>query len=73
MTDKHYEHAKNSFHYDKTSYEVWNIPDLRESGYKDDFIDYAYEVRKIEYSEKTFLQIKEKVDDLAKKLTHANR
>jgi len=71
MTDRQHEYAKEKFRFDKKSFEVWHIEDLNKAdffGTKDD-----NDLRRIEHSEKTFEQIKQKVDEIAQKLTHANR
>lgn len=68
MTDKQYKHAQHSFHFQKTTYEIWGIMDLDDAGFKEGFIDNAYDLKRIEHSEKTLKQIKQKVDALAAKL-----
>lgn len=68
MTDKQLEHARQSFNYKKTTYEVWHIGDLDDAGFHEGFIDNEYDLKRIEHSEKTFAQIQEKVDNLIKRL-----
>ena len=71
MTDRQHEYAKEKFQFNKELFEIWHIEDLNKAdffGTKDDT-----DLRRIEYSEKTFEQIKQKVDKLAERLTHANR
>lgn len=60
MTQYHYDFAKTHFAYIGKNYEVWNIMDV------DDFEEYPTfnDMDKIAISEKTFQQIKEKVDAL---------
>ena len=68
MTDKQYTHAKNSFNFKKTTYEIWNIMDLSEAGFTEDLAGETNDLKRIEHSEKTMQQIKNKVDALVVKL-----
>ncbi|HWY78931.1 MAG TPA: hypothetical protein VNW29_01095 [Candidatus Sulfotelmatobacter sp.] len=66
LNKPHYEYARQHLGYNKTNYEIWNILDL------DDFPDVEVirqdEKLKIEVTEKTFEDIKHKVDHLARNL-----
>lgn len=67
MTDEQQSIAKNKFKFSKNSFEEWHIGDMDSAdffGTKDDS-----DLRRIEHSEQTFLQIKKRVDILAKHLS----
>lgn len=66
MTDKHYRFAKSKFNYQKDSFEIWNIGDIDDADFFGTERD-SDEMR-ITHSEKTFAAIKEKVDNLVKRL-----
>lgn len=66
MTDKQYQHAKSKFKFKKDTFEIWNIPDIDDADFFGTERD--SDMMRIQHSEKTFVQIKEKVDNLAKRL-----
>lgn len=66
MTDEQYAYAKSRFKFGKNSFEIWNIPDIDHAEFFHTSRD-TDEMR-IQYSEQTFATIKEKVDNLVKRL-----
>lgn len=64
MSTAHYEYARDSLGFDGNNYEIWNISDL------DDFREGEYwrDAERMQVTEKTFGEIKEKVDRLTEQL-----
>ena len=69
MTGVHHQFAKAHFHYNKTTYEIWNIADLDKAKFF--HAENDSDLMRIEHTEKVFAEIKKKVDGLARRLTHA--
>jgi protein-tyrosine-phosphatase len=68
MTDMHYTYAKTKLKYHKNTFEIWNIGDIDDADFFGTERD--SDMMRIQHSEKTFKQIKEKVDSLVKRLKH---
>ena len=71
MENEQYRHAKSNLKFKKDAFEIWDIPDIDDADFFNTERD-SDEMR-IQFSEKTFTEIKHKVDELAKKLSNANR
>lgn len=68
MADEHHAYAKTNFNFNKTSYEIWNIGDLKDAGFTDDKIGTEFDMQRILHTEKIFAEIKKKVDELVTRL-----
>ena len=66
MTDKHYQYARSKYKFKKNSFEIWNIGDIADADFYN--TDRDTDHMRIQHSEKTFVQIKEKVDSLVNQL-----
>lgn len=64
MHPEHFEKSQAMFGYDGTKHIIWNIPDLGDLGFKYGTSEPAEEIGRIEATEKTFSEIKKRVDDL---------
>ncbi len=71
MTDIQHHIAKSKFKFNKGVFEIWNIGDIDNADFYRTEKD--TDMMRIEHSEKTFEQIKNKVDTLAKRIIHENR
>lgn len=65
MSDKHYQHSKSQLGFTGTNFEIWNIKDINEL-IVPEHDRLKYDAKTIEISERTFEQIKHKVDELIK-------
>lgn len=68
FNEKYAEFCKESYSFKNSSYEVWNILDVDDFGLTSDKQSREDEAKKIDISEKTFKEIKKRIDGLIKRL-----
>jgi protein-tyrosine-phosphatase len=67
MQPKYYEFCKDNFGF-SGNYKILNVNDLSDYGFVENYVSLEDDIERIKVSEKTYTEIKEKVDNLVKEL-----
>ena len=70
MQQIHYEFCKNKLGFTKNNFKIFDVKDFQDYGFGDDYVSLENDIERIKISEKTFEEIKEKVDNLVKELSY---
>lgn len=68
MQQMHYDYCKKELGYKKENFKIFNVKDFEDYGFTDKYVSMEDDIGKMELSEKTFEEIKEKVDKLLREL-----
>src|SRR4030067_3109479 len=64
MQRVHYDFCKNKLGFTKNNFKIFDVKDLGDYGFGDDYVSLENDIERIKLSEKTFEEIKEKVDNM---------
>ena len=68
MSEKYLEYCKANFSFGSKNYEVWEIKDIDDYGLTDEDKSRDEELEKIDLSEKTFAEVKKRVNGLIQRI-----
>lgn len=71
--EKHHRFCKNNFDFNSNNYEIWNISDFQQKRKSSGIKTPEEEVKRIKITEKTYEEIKRKVNKLLAKSTFTGR
>ncbi|PIZ99529.1 MAG: hypothetical protein CO135_02670 [Candidatus Levybacteria bacterium CG_4_9_14_3_um_filter_35_16] len=68
MQQMHHKYCKEKLGFRKKNFKIFNVKDFGDYGFGDEYVSLEDDIERIKLSEKTFEEIKEKVDNLVREL-----